>query len=44
MNLAPRISLRINKVLASLAFHRKITAVPFTAVRACGKQASTSVI
>jgi len=33
-------SLIINNLLISLTFHRKITPVPFTPVRLCGKQAS----
>ena len=35
---ARRISLIIHTLLASLLFHRKITAVPFTPVRGYGKQ------
>jgi CheY-like chemotaxis protein len=40
---ARRISLRINNIPLSAPFHRKITAVPFTSVPSCNKQASIGV-
>ena len=44
LHVARRISLRISNFLLSLPFHRKVTPVPFTPVRPCGKQVSIGVI